>query len=307
MGRTAAFRGIGCAAILAGILFMGGWADAGPASFLSHLVSSSWAAEEGFSLDEPSEDSGKKESSDAKTEDPQAGEEKEMEDILTFWGIIKAGGITEVFIILLSIVGLGLSVEHFISIREKKLITPKLADNVAELILEGNLSKAKKFCAADKSLMGMILSEGLRRADVSEAAVKDAIQEAGARGAADLEQKISYLNYIGTTEPLLGLLGTVTGMIVCFNTIAFSEGLGKPGLLAYGVSQALITTASGLIVSIPIMTFFFYFKNKVRKVLIKAEEQANSVIYAVGRVYAKGVGTAEDATSGPPRSEKENA
>jgi len=203
---------------------------------------------------------------------------------LTVWQSIVNSGWVEFVIILCSIVGFGLIIEHFISLQHKKLITPGLAKTVAVLLKEGDTEKAMKFCRADKSMLGLILRHGLRRLGDGDEAVKEAVMEAGARGAADLEQKISYLNFIGTVAPMLGLLGTVLGMIRAFNVIAYEEGLGKPGLLAEGVSQALVTTATGLIVAIPVMGFWFYFRGKVRRILVQAEEQCLEVIYAAGQV-----------------------
>ena len=215
---------------------------------------------------------------------PGFQEEEVSDQPLTVWQSIVNSGWVEFVIIFCSIVGFGLIIEHFISLQHKKLITPGLAKIVAALLKEGNTEKAMKFCRADKSMLGLILRHGLRRIGDGDEAVKEAVMEAGARGAADLEQKISYLNFIGTVAPMLGLLGTVLGMIRAFNVIAYEEGLGKPGLLAEGVSQALVTTATGLIVAIPVMGFWFYFRGKVRRILVEAEEQCLEVIYAVGQV-----------------------
>jgi len=214
----------------------------------------------------------------------EAGEEVASDQPLTVWQSIVNSGWVEFVIIFCSILGFGLIIEHFIFLQHKKLITPGLAKTVATLLKEGNTEKAMKFCRADKSMLGLILRHGLRRLGDGDEAVKEAVMEAGARGAADLEQKISYLNFIGTVAPMLGLLGTVLGMIRAFNVIAYEEGLGKPGLLAEGVSQALVTTATGLIVAIPVMGFWFYFRGKVRRILVQAEEQCLEVIYAAGQV-----------------------
>jgi biopolymer transport protein ExbB len=129
----------------------------------------------------------------------------------------------------------------------------------------------------DGSALGRMLAAGLVNRFHSREVMKEAIQDTGRQVVAALERYLNTLGTIAAVTPLLGLLGTVLGMIKVFGVI-MEAGVGNPGVLAGGISQALITTAAGLSVAIPALMFYRYFNNRVDKIVIAMEEQALRLI-----------------------------
>ena len=173
----------------------------------------------------------------------------------TFGEIWAAGGITMYPLGFLSIAGIALVIYNFISLRKKKYL---LHDGVPDL--EG----ARKYCEDHPAPITNIIGTGLSRVygkDVDIDAVNAAMEEASMEELAAPYTLISYISVIATISPMLGLYGTVSGMVKAFDTIA-AEGAGSAQRLAGNISEALITTAAGMIIGIPAMVFFFYFKNK---------------------------------------------
>lgn len=182
---------------------------------------------------------------------------------LTVGKVIRDAGWIGWIIIFLSIVAMSLVIEHFISIRRDKLAPPELVDRIHELFEEENYEEAMQLCESEPSVFTNVVGAALHRMQGGFEAMEAAMQEVGEEESVKLHQKISYLSLIGTIAPMLGLFGTVTGMIIAFTVIAEKKGAADPGDLAIGISQALITTFLGLLVAIPTMVCFFYFRNKV--------------------------------------------
>lgn len=182
----------------------------------------------------------------------------------TFGEIWAAGGITMYPLGFLSIAGIALVIYNFISLRKKKYLLP---DGVPELEKKLNaldLEGARKYCEDHPAPITNIIGTGLSRVygkDVDIDAVNAAMEEASMEELAAPYTLISYISVIATIPPMLGLYGTVSGMVKAFDTIA-AEGAGSAQRLAGNISEALITTAAGMIIGIPAMVFFFYFKNK---------------------------------------------
>jgi len=197
-------------------------------------------------------------------------QEEELEDEvrgMTLWDNIKAGGLTEIIIILLSVVGLSLTIEHAVSIRREKLVPPYVLNELEQLFDEEEYEEAMDLCDQEDCFLCRVVGAGLARIGGGYERMAEAIQEVGEEEATTLHQKISYLSLIATIAPMLGLLGTVIGMIEAFNKIAAMAGAANPADLAHGISKALITTASGLIVAIPVMCAYMFFRNRVIKVV----------------------------------------
>ena len=114
-------------------------------------------------------------------------------------------------------------------------------------------------------------------AESEEQRLEETLAEHGAREASPLRTRLSYLNTIATIAPMLGLLGTVIGMIKAFGNIA-TVGMGKASLLADNISEALLTTAGGLIIAIPAMAFFFFFRNRVNDLMVVLEDTVGEII-----------------------------
>ncbi len=182
---------------------------------------------------------------------------------ITVGDVIKNAGPIGWVIIFVSVIALSLAIEHFISIRRDKLAPPEVVDQVHELFDQENYKEAMELCEAEPNVFTNVVGAALHRMPGGFDAMEAAVQEVGEEESVKLHQKISYLSLIGTIAPMLGLFGTVSGMIVAFNVIAQKKGAADPGDLAVGISQALVTTFLGLLVAIPTMVAFFYFRNKV--------------------------------------------
>ena len=155
-------------------------------------------------------------------------------------------------------------------IRAKKLLHVDQMPKLLDLMINRKVTSALIYCKENPSLFSNTYSAGLEKYlddnEIDFQKVKSAVEEASVEQTAKLMKPIDYLSIIGATSPMLGLLGTVSGMIKAFKTMGTS-GMGKPELLAANIGEALITTATGLIIAIPAMFFFFYFKKSFQKSL----------------------------------------
>ena len=187
---------------------------------------------------------------------------------------MPVGGI----IIAMSIAMVGLVIEHFINIKRDKIIPPEIIQELEVYFDEEDYEGALQFCEATPGFVTNILAASLPRMSQGFESMKDAAQEIGEEEAVNLQLKISFLSLIATLGPMLGLFGTVTGMVGAFNVIATKTGGANPQDLADGISQALMTTVEGLTVAIPSMGFYFFFKNRVTKLILEAGVIASEFI-----------------------------
>jgi biopolymer transport protein ExbB len=154
-------------------------------------------------------------------------------------------------------------VRNSLLLRPKTLLRADLKTEIEEKLARRDIKGAREVCQNNPSLMTSVLDAGLERiteADFDPAHIAEAIEEAGNEQMVTFMKPINVLSIIGGTAPMIGLLGTVSGMIKAFQTIA-AGGMGKPELLAGNIGEALITTAAGLIIAIPAMISYFIFKN----------------------------------------------
>jgi biopolymer transport protein ExbB len=199
-----------------------------------------------------------------------------------------ASGLIGAIIVLLSMVSLGFIIEHFITIRKSALMPEPVVQEVEELIHHGDLQAAIEACRdpANQCLFTDVVLAGLERYHASEfgfAEYRAAVEEAGEDQTARLYRKTEVLNVIGSIAPMLGLLGTVQGMIIAFNTIATTEGAAKPYQLADAISLALVTTFEGLIVAIPTMAAFSFFRSRIDSIVAEAGKRIEQVLMPLGR------------------------
>ena len=210
------------------------------------------------------------------------------EESRTLLDTVADGGIIGGLILLLSVVALGFIIEHFLSIRKVVLLPEHVAGHLEELILHGQIDEAIDACyeAENESLISNVVLAGLERFKGSEfgfAEYKAAVEEAGEDQTGRLYRKTEVLNLIGSIAPMLGLTGTVLGMIKAFNTIAASGGMAKPDELAGGIGQALVTTLMGLVVAIPTMVAFSYFRNRIDSLVAEAGKRVEQLMMPLGR------------------------
>lgn len=187
--------------------------------------------------------------------------------------IIKSGGWMMFPIILCSIGAMAIVVERFWSLQKKKILPAELLPQVWKLYREKKLDDATLRRLKTSSPLGCILAAGLANSHHGRKFMKDCIEETGRKVAHDLERFLNALGIIAEVSPLMGLLGTVFGMIEIFSAL-MKHGAGDPSSLAGGISVALITTAAGLTVAIPSLIFHRYFVRLVDDYVIAMEEEA---------------------------------
>jgi biopolymer transport protein ExbB len=201
---------------------------------------------------------------------------------------LQEGGIVGLLIILLSMVAMGFVVEHAMTIRKNVLMPDEVLDVLDELLAQGKVDAAIEACQQPEnhSLVAYVILAGLERYKSSEfgfAEYKAAVEEAGEDQTGRLYRKTEVLSLIGSIAPMLGLTGTVLGMITAFNTIAASGGMAKPDELAAGIGQALVTTLMGLVVAIPTMVAFSYFRNRIDSIVAEAGKRVEQIMMPLGR------------------------
>jgi len=180
-------------------------------------------------------------------------------------------------ILLCSVAAMAIVIERFWALRRAVIMPDDLVTRIWEMHRQRLLNDERIAEIRDGSALGRILAAGLLNRFHSREVMKEAIQDTGRQVVAALERYLNTLGTIAAVTPLLGLLGTVLGMIKVFGVI-MEAGVGNPGVLAGGISQALITTAAGLSVAIPALMFHRYFNNRVDKIVIAMEEQALRLI-----------------------------
>ena len=191
--------------------------------------------------------------------------------------IVKAGGWLMLPIIACSIVALAITIERFWTL-QKERVTPKyLAAKIWQWSKDGKLDENRILQIRKSSPLGRILAAGLLNQNYDREIMKESIEETGRHVAYELQRFLNTLGTIAAISPLLGLLGTVIGMIQVFSVIT-NVGVGDPGELAGGISKALITTAAGLTVAIPSLFFVRYFRRKVDGLIVGMEEEAIKLV-----------------------------
>ncbi len=203
------------------------------------------------------------------------------------FAIIHAGGLIGYLIILLSLMSVALMIEHAVSIRRKTFMPPGFADEILALLSQGQLVAAIKKCEAAPGVLARILHAGMTEYELGWAAVEKGAEEATAEEASRLYRKIEYLNVIGNIAPMLGLLGTVVGMIFAFQQLADSEGYARAADLAEGIYQALVTTVEGLIVAIPSLAAFSIFSNRIAFLIAETTFSAEQVLFPIKKSLMK--------------------
>lgn len=187
----------------------------------------------------------------------------------TLWELIKMGGWTMFPLGACSLMAVTFVIQNFFSLRAKALLHTEMVPELLDMMLQKKVRQALIYCRKNPSMFTNTFAAGLERCmgeHVDFTKVRDAVEEASTEQMTILMKPIDYLSIIGPTSTMLGLLGTVSGMIKAFQTMG-TQGMGKPELLAGNIGEALITTAAGLIIAIPTMAFYFYFKKGFAKTL----------------------------------------
>jgi biopolymer transport protein ExbB len=192
------------------------------------------------------------------------------------FAIIQAAGWPIYPLLLASIIAVALIIERSVSLREAKIVPPTLLDQVITVHARQGVTAEIVDKLAQDSPLGEVLAAGLRNEKSPRHVMKEAIEEAGRSVAHNLERFLTTLGTIATAAPLLGLFGTVVGMIEIFGSQSPSGA--NPQQLAHGISIALYNTAFGIAISIPSLIFYRHFKNKVDGFVVQMEQAASKLI-----------------------------
>jgi biopolymer transport protein ExbB len=196
--------------------------------------------------------------------------------------IVKSGGIVMVPIILCSILAVAITLERLWTLRGEKVVPEELTDKVWRWVENRSLSDKQILALQHHSPLGKVLAAGLANRHRDRIVMMEAIEDAGRHVMHDLERYLNALATIAAISPLLGLLGTVTGMIRTFRAITV-VGVGNPSAMAAGISEALITTAAGLIVAIPALVAYRYLRGKVDGLVVEMEKESLKLVQAIDR------------------------
>lgn len=191
--------------------------------------------------------------------------------------LIKAGGWLMLPILLCSIISLAIVVERFWTLQGRRVTPQGLVLQAWKLARDGRLSDKAVENLRNGSPLGRVLAAGLVNMQHEREIMKEAIEDTGRHVVHELQKYLNTLGTIASISPLLGLLGTVIGMIKVF-TVITTQGVGDPGVLAGGISEALITTAAGLSVAIPSLMFYRYFIGRVDELVITMEQEALKMV-----------------------------
>ncbi|MEC8473658.1 MAG: MotA/TolQ/ExbB proton channel family protein [Planctomycetota bacterium] len=201
--------------------------------------------------------------------------------------IVLSGGPIGVVIVLI-LIGLSVSTAYLLfdqlmTLRRKELLPDGIADSVRQALLTGRVSEADAACRRSPSVLSVVLLSGLSEIDLGWREVEKAVEDSLTQQASRLMRKIEYLSVIGNISPMVGLLGTVTGMIFAFQQVATTRGAAGAGDLAEGIYQALVTTVGGLVVAIPSLAIYAVCRNRVDTMIAEIAYQSQVALAPVKR------------------------
>ena len=191
--------------------------------------------------------------------------------------LVKAGGWLMIPILLCSVVAMAIVIERFWALRASKVAPRKLLAQVWVWVQNTELDKDKMRTLKQQSMLGSVFAAGLNNSAKGREVMKESIEEQASHVAHEMERYLNTLGTVAAVTPLLGLLGTVIGMIKVFNEIML-QGTGNANILAGGISEALITTAAGLSVAIPAVIFHRYFTRKIDENLVFMEQESIKLV-----------------------------
>jgi biopolymer transport protein ExbB len=197
--------------------------------------------------------------------------------------IIERGGIMMYPLILASVLALAIIIERFISLRKRKVIIPEIISVVEQFSSFKDMELAKNICAKYTGPLSNLIQTGLDNTDLDRAEIKELIEDQGRQEVRHLERGLTILETIAVIAPLMGLLGTVLGMIKVFGVIK-EQGIGQAAALSGGISEALITTVTGLFVGIPVLIFFNYFSKKAENFVLDIEKYSIILIQKIHKL-----------------------
>ncbi|MEZ6056596.1 MAG: MotA/TolQ/ExbB proton channel family protein [Planctomycetaceae bacterium] len=223
------------------------------------------------------------------------------EDGVDIRALLRAGGIIGYVILALSVAMVALIVEHLLSIRRSSMMPLRLIEESHQLITSGQLQNAEQLCRQQSSFVGYVVAAGLQEVSLGYPAVEKAMEDAATEQSARLFRKIEYLSVIGTLAPMLGLMGTVWGMIQAFGEFS-AKANPQVAEFAPGISHALVTTLMGLCVAVPALGAFALFRNRIDEMVAESSLAAEHVMSPLKRALIERKKTSRDPRSNPSGS-----
>ncbi|MDG2154367.1 MAG: MotA/TolQ/ExbB proton channel family protein [Gammaproteobacteria bacterium] len=196
--------------------------------------------------------------------------------------IVQAGGWVMLPIIAGSILAFAIILERLWTLQEKRVLPPNLSKEVWALVKDDSLSRRQIETLNNSSPLGQILAAGINNRHRNREVMKESIEDTGRHVVHELNRYLNSLGTIAAISPLLGLLGTVIGMVNVFAAIT-THGVGDPGVLAGGISEALITTAAGLCVAIPSLIGYRYLRGRIDALVVQMEREALTLVESLLR------------------------
>jgi biopolymer transport protein ExbB len=197
---------------------------------------------------------------------------------MSLWNLFLLGGIVMWPILLCSVIGIYIIIERYLVLRKIKANVNQFMLNLKVLLRKNDIRNAIDLCDTVKVPVSRILKQGILRYNRGHEVIREAIENAGSEEIYKLEAGLSILATIAGIAPLLGFLGTVTGIIATFQVIQNAGGVVNPSDLAGGIWEALLTTAFGLFVGIPAYFFYNYFVNKIKRFVFEIESTSNEFL-----------------------------
>ena len=201
-----------------------------------------------------------------------AGEKKQ-----TVWEMFHGGGLVMYLLLVASILIMAFTIEAFIKIRMGRLAPPAVLAQLKDAIVSGNYPLAYQVCTANPCYLGKIMQAGLERLGRGREAVEKAVGDTTAKELNGIKANIQYLSVIGVVSPMVGLTGTVVGMIKAFKTLG-SSGAADPSKLAENISEVLVATGAGLFVAIPGFILYYVFRNRIQTVSVAVDAEVNLLL-----------------------------
>ena len=198
------------------------------------------------------------------------------------WDMILAGRYMMIPIALFSFVGLAVIIERLMVLQRQRIICPEIAQAVETLSASKNLSVAYAICERSPGPFSNVVTAGLDHADNDWTIIRDVLEEAGRQEATRLTRRLGVLETVAAVSPLLGLLGTVIGMIRVFSSVS-QTGLSNPEVLSAGISEAMVTTAAGLIVGIPALVAYNWLNGRADRIILDLEYYSSKVLDTLRR------------------------
>ncbi len=201
-----------------------------------------------------------------------------LDEEMTMFQLIQKGGVVGGLIILLSCVALGLVIDYALTIRRPKLAPVEDIATFKDLVEKQDFTRVKEVAKAKPTFLSDVLTAGLDEINLGYPAMIKAMEDTAEARTARQARRIEHLNVIGNISPMMGLLGTVIGMLRCFNEISQVSGSIDPKQLAAGIFEALVTTCLGLIVAIPTLYFYAIFRNRLDELAGEASVAAEQIV-----------------------------